>query len=90
MEDLDYITAHNHAHNLKHWADRYASKGQVKGSMTWLRHDVLIVTSQSTIEELYGPDDEKHTTKQKKARLNLYEAIQDRFQEIEFKPIPGA
>lgn len=90
VEDLDYITAHNHAHNLKHWADRYASKGQIKGSMTWLRHDVLIVTSQSTIEELYGPDDEKHTKKQRKARMNLYEAIQDRFQEIEFKPIPGA
>lgn len=45
IEDLDYITAHNHAHNLKHWADRYSTKGEVKGGYTWLHHEILIVTS---------------------------------------------
>lgn len=45
IEDLDYITAHNHAHNLKHWADRYATKGEIKGGYTWLHHEILIVTS---------------------------------------------
>lgn len=63
VEDLDYITAYTHAHNLKHWADRYASKGEAKGSMIWLHHKLLVVTSQSTIDQLYGPDDEKHSKK---------------------------
>lgn len=36
VEDLDYITATKHAHSLKHWADRYASKAEIKGSMIWL------------------------------------------------------
>ena len=87
IEDLDYITAHNHAHNLKHWADRYATKGEIKGGYTWLHHKILIVTSQATIEEIYGPDEDKHTAKQKKARQDLHEAITDRFKVMHFKAL---
>lgn len=87
IEDLDYITAHSHAHNLKHWADRYATKGEIKGGYTWLHHEILIVTSQATIEEIYGPDEEKHTEKQKKARQDLFEAIKDRFKVQHFEAL---
>ena len=87
IEDLDYITSHSHAHNLKHWADRYATKGEIKGGYTWLHHKILIVTSQATIEEIYGPDEDKHTTKQKKAREDLHEAIKDRFKVMHFKAL---
>lgn len=63
IEDLDYITAFTHCHNLKHWADKYPAQAEFKGGKTWLHHDMLIVTSNFTMEELYGEDTEKHSAK---------------------------
>ena len=80
IEDLDYITAHTHAHNLKHWSDKYACQAEFKGGKTWLHHELLIVTSNYTIEELFQADDEKHSKRQQQARDKLYDAIKRRFE----------
>ena len=79
IEDLDPSTAYVHQHNLKHWADKFATTAEFKGGKTWLHHKILIVTSNYTIEELYGPDGEKHSSKQQLAKQKMFEAIRDRF-----------
>ena len=64
IEDLDKYTCHALAHDLKLWADKYPATAEVKNSTVPLMHEVLIVTSNYTIEELYAPDVERHTTQQ--------------------------
>lgn len=86
IEDLDKYTAHKYAHHLKLWADQYKTTAEVKGGTIPLMHEVLIVTSNYTIEEAFGADDQKHTDKQREKCEVTIEAIKDRFQQIEFKP----
>lgn len=61
IEDLDKYTCHGLAHFLKLWGDRYPVTAEVKGSTVPLMHEILIVTSNYTIAELYAPDEERHT-----------------------------
>lgn len=61
IEDLDKYTCHSLGHYLKLWGDRYPVTAEVKGSTIPLMHEVLIVTSNYTIEDLYAPDEERHT-----------------------------
>lgn len=50
-------------------------------------HEVLVVTSNYSIEELYKPDTEKHTTNQQEKCHQLIAAIKERFKHIKyFKP----
>lgn len=56
VEDLDKYTAHEVAHSIKLWADRYPTQVECKGGKIWLQHQVLIVTSNLTIDEAFGPD----------------------------------
>lgn len=45
-------------HYLKIWADRYACQGETKGGHVNLQHRALIVTSNYSIEQLWGDDPE--------------------------------
>lgn len=59
-------------HYLKIWADRYACQGEVKGGHVNLQHRALIVTSNYTIEQLWGEEPE------------MCEAIKRRFEVTRF------
>lgn len=79
VEDLDKYTAYQLAHNIKLWADRYPCTAEVKGATIPLKHQLLIVTSNYTIEEAFEADGEKATTMQTTKASVTIEAIKDRF-----------
>lgn len=41
---------------FKRWADKFACQAEIKGGSVQLRHQHLVVTSNYSIEELYGSD----------------------------------
>ena len=43
-------------HYLKIWMDRYACNGESNGGTLALSHDIFIVTSNYSIEQLYEKD----------------------------------
>jgi RNA helicase len=51
LDDLDLNCL---GHYLKIWADKYACTGEIKCSTVALRHEIFIVTSNFTIQELWG------------------------------------
>ncbi len=75
IEDLDKQTCYQIAHSLKLWGDKYGVTAEVKGATIPLMHQLLFVTSNYTIQELYAPDSERHTTDQCKKQDELIEAI---------------
>lgn len=50
LDDMDCDAL---GHHLKIWTDRYACTGEVKGGTVNLQHEVFIVTSNFSIEELF-------------------------------------
>ena len=62
IEDLDRYTVHKLGHNLKLWSDRYGVSAEVKGATIPLMHEMLVVTSNYTIEEAFAADTEKATS----------------------------
>jgi len=55
-------------HLLKLWADSYALEAEVKHASIALNYKRLIVTSNHSIEEIFGPDpDDKLTDRKRKA-----------------------
>lgn len=52
LEDLDK-NGECLGHHLKLWADKYAITGEVKGSTLNLNHQLLIVTSNYTPEDIW-------------------------------------
>ncbi len=79
IEDLDKYTAHQLGHSIKLWADKYPVTAEVKGSTIPLKHQILIVTSNYTIEEAFQADEEKATSMQTTKASVTIEAIKDRF-----------
>lgn len=53
LDDLDISSL---GHYLKIWADRYACTGETKGGTVNLQHDVIIVTSNYSIDTLWRED----------------------------------
>lgn len=49
VDDLDTVALNHH---LKIWADKWACKGEIKGSTIWTNHDLFIVTSNYSICDL--------------------------------------
>jgi len=59
-------------HLIKIWADRYSCTAETKGAVVNLVHEKLIVTSNYTIDELWGDDAE------------MCKAIKRRFEVVQF------
>lgn len=53
LDDLDTNVL---GHYLKIWSDRWACTGETKGGTVQLRHKLFVVTSNYSIEELFGSD----------------------------------
>lgn len=67
-------------HYLKIWADKWSCTGEVKGGTVPLNHRNFIVTSNYSIEQVFGPE-EHDNEKAKKAKAELVAAIKRRFNE---------
>lgn len=69
---LDDMDTNVLGHYLKIWTDRYPCTGETKGGTVNLQHDVLVITSNYSIEELW-PDD-----------VHMQEALTRRFKVTHF------
>ena len=54
---LDDLDCDHFGHLLKRWADKWPVTGEVKGGTVNLNHSKFVVTSNYTIEDLYGLPD---------------------------------
>jgi len=66
---------------LKLWADSYSLTGEIKGGTIPLNYERLIITSNYTIEDIFGadPDNIKSTTAMIRKKQTLVEALKARF-----------
>lgn len=68
------------SHNLKLWSDAYTLTDEAKGTTIPLNFSKLIVTSNYTIDEMFGPDPEKiYTTRERMKLDKLVIALKERF-----------
>lgn len=72
---LDDLDSNVLGHYLKIWADRYPCTGEFKGGTVQLQHDFIIVTSNYSIDQMFGHDPV------------LAKAIKRRFPSTEFKTL---
>lgn len=67
-------------HLYKLWADSYALTGEVKGGTIPLNFKRFIVTSNYSINDIFGYDPEGQTTKKiRDARDSMVKALESRF-----------
>lgn len=67
-------------HYLKIWADKWACTGEVKGGTVPLCHRRFVVTSNYSINEIFGPDaNTKEGSAEQAAKRTLVEALERRF-----------
>lgn len=84
MEDVDE-QGDKLGHLLKLWADSYSLIGEVKGGTIPLNYNKFIVTSNYTIDEIFGydPQNLNLTDRSKKMKDELVKAIKGRFKIIQ-------
>lgn len=70
-------------HLLKLWADSYSLTGEVKGGTIPLNFKRLVVTSNYSIDHIFGVDPDMHqTAKQRTSKEQMCKAISARFAQI--------
>lgn len=74
---LDDMDSNALGHHLKIWTDRYPCTGETKGGTINLQHDKFIVTSNFTIDQLFGESPE------------ICEAVKRRFTVKRFPTLAG-
>lgn len=70
LDDLDKSHAFL-GHSLKRWADRYAITGEVKGSTVPLYYEVIIVTSQYKIEQIWEDEETRSALRRRFETFNF-------------------
>lgn len=75
VDEVEKDSASYMGHYLKKWADRYAFDAEVKGSKLIIRPERIIVTSNYTIQDIFGAD------------VQMEQAINRRFKTIKFSHI---
>lgn len=78
LEDLDMAGGQTLGHYLKIWSDKWPFAAEAKGSVVKPEFDYFIVTSNYSIEEIFGPDTADSAKVQKQKQV-LVEAIKRRF-----------
>lgn len=78
LEDVDMHGGPALAHYMKLWTDVYALAGEIKGGKIPLNYDRMVVTSNFSIEQIYGPK-RKHDEDETMAAQVTMEAIKARF-----------
>lgn len=56
LDDFEKDAGSKLGHYLKIWADRYACSGEIKGGTVPLCHKTFIITSNYSIEDIFGAD----------------------------------
>lgn len=71
-------------HLLKLWSDSYALEGEIKGATIALNYSRLVVTSNYSIEHIFGydPEDKSLTEKKKHSANELVKALESRFKVV--------
>lgn len=57
LEDLDMAGGQTLSHYLKIWTDKWPFPAECKGSVVRPEFDYFVVTSNYSIEEIYGPEE---------------------------------
>lgn len=84
MEDVDVYGGPQLAHYMKLWTDVYALSGEIKGGKIPLNYKRFVVTSNFSIEQIYGPKS-KMSDEEKEAAQITMEAIKARFKVLHIK-----
>lgn len=58
LDDFEKSAGPMLAHYIKIWADKWECTGETKGGQVCLNYDLFIVTSNYTIAECFGPDED--------------------------------
>jgi hypothetical protein len=78
IDDFDTAGGITLSHYLKRWSDRYGLSGEVKGSTINLNYEWLVITSNHTIADMFGPDG-KEDGQSTAAKRTLVAALERRF-----------
>lgn len=81
MDDLDFNGGQVLGHYMKIWGDKWACTGEVKGGTIPLNHQRIVVTSNYSIQDIFGPED-TDSEKVRKSKNELVAAIARRFKQI--------
>lgn len=84
MDDLD-MGASCMSHLFKIWTDKWESKGEVKCGDVVLRHKLFIVTSNFSIDEVFGPPLPDTTLEAIKRRCHVHHVFnREGLEQIQF------
>lgn len=78
LDDLDHQGGNTLGHYLKIWADKWPANAECKGATIQLRHEWLVITSNYSIDDLFGPTEQDNVT-DRCTKRTLVEAIARRF-----------
>lgn len=81
MEDVDRHGGPQLAHWMKIWTDVYSLSGEIKGGKIPLNYKRFIVTSNFSIERIYGPNSKMSDEEKEDAQVTVA-AIKARFKEV--------
>lgn len=71
LDDFD-LGGFGLGHHLKIWSDRYACTGETKGGTVNLRHEVLIVTSNFSMDKIWDGTENKEMLQALKRRFTQF------------------
>ena len=78
LDDLDNMGGDKLGHYLKRWADKWQCKAESKGSTVQLKHEWFIVTSNYTIDDIFGARNGQQDSDYM-AKRQLVQALERRF-----------
>jgi hypothetical protein len=81
MEDVDRHGGPQLAHYMKLWTDVYSLAGEIKGGKIPLNYKRFIVTSNFSIDRIYGPTSKMSEEEKEDAEVTVA-AIKARFKEV--------